>query len=293
MRVGFERSNRAGAAAVSRSSPLPENYGRSAKRSSRADAFAAGFCPPLGGAGAYTFRPPQRSSPVLRTERHNRAYRPRILGALAASLLALVVAFRLWPVPDAEPLREVYAPPPKEAVVLEEIVPTRQVEQAPPPPAPLPPIEVPDDVEVEEIDLPELDLDFNPGPTPVPPPVEAPPGPVESEGDDVPAFVEDAEVRPRVVRAVVPDYPQEAERRDIRARVAVRVLVDRQGRVEEAEIVDRIRLDKKDREERVAELGYGIEEAVLAAARELRFRPGRERGQPVRTYTVVTLRVGV
>src|SRR5690606_13041668 len=106
-------------------------------------------------------------------------------------------------------------------------------------------------------------------------------------------FVESADVRPRMISPVLPDYPREAERRNVRARVRLRVLIDERGRVQQTEIVERLLLDGRDREERVAEIGYGVEEAVLEAVARSRFRPGRHGGQPVQTYMTLTLSVGV
>lgn len=231
----------------------------------------------------------------LRTEGHNRAYGPRILGALALSLLVLTLAFRLWPAEKRIPEKR-YEATPQERIELELIEPTAQVRRAAPPPPPtlpptLPPIEVPDDVPLpEEIELEPLDL----SPALETIEIDAPPGLEEIEGEpEGPVFVERADRRPRTVRPIFADYPSEAERRGIRARVRIRVLVDERGRVQEALVLERLLLDKRDREERVAEIGYGVEEAALDAARRTPFRPGRHGGRPVQTYTTLTLSVGV
>lgn len=231
-------------------------------------------------------------SPLLsRTERHERTYRPRILGATAASLVLVIAAFSLWPRAKTPPARA-YVAEPQEHFTVEFVEPTRQSSRAAPPPPPtLPPIEVPDDVPLPEEVLDFEDLDLSPTTDPVA--IEAPPGP-ETEGvDEGPRFVESADVRPRMISPVLPDYPREAERRNVRARVRLRVLIDERGRVQQTEIVERLLLDGRDREERVAEIGYGVEEAVLEAVARSRFRPGRHGGQPVQTYMTLTLSVGV
>ncbi|MEM1041959.1 MAG: hypothetical protein AAGI91_04955 [Bacteroidota bacterium] len=238
---------------------------------------------------------PEPTSPHprrLRSEGHNQAYRARILGALALSLLVLTLAFRLWPAERPAPERR-YVATPQERIELELIEPTAQTRRAAPPPPPtLPPVEVPDDVEIPE-EVIELDVpDLSPDVAPVE--IDAPPGLEELDGEpEGPVFVERADRRPRTVTPVFPDYPREAERRDIRARVRIRALIDERGRVQETVILERVLLDKRDREERVAEIGYGVEEAVLDAARRTRFRPGRHGGRPVQTYTTLTLSVGV
>lgn len=228
-----------------------------------------------------------------RTERHERTYRLRILGTTAASLLAVIAAFSLWPAQRTPPTLT-YTASPQERITLELIEPTRQTPRAAPPPPPtLPPIEVPDDVPIpdEVIEFEELDT----APSLEPVVAEAPPGPEEEEGPEEagPVFVESADVRPRIVGPVLPDYPREAERRDIRARVRVRLLIDERGRIQETNITDRFLLDKKDREERVAEIGYGVEAAALDAVQRMRFRPGRHGGRPVQTYTTITVSVGI
>ncbi len=228
----------------------------------------------------------------LRTEGHNRAYRARILGAFALSLLMLTLAFRFWPA-EKQATEQRYVATPQERIELELIEPTEQTRRAAPPPPPtLPPVEVPDDVDIplEDIDLDMPDL----SPDLAPIEIDAPPGLEELEGEpEGPVFVERADRRPRTVTPVFPDYPHEAERRDIRARVRIRALIDERGRVQETVILERVLLDKRDREERVAEIGYGVEEAVLDAVNRTRFRPGRHGGRAVQTYTTLTLSVGV
>ena len=229
---------------------------------------------------------------LTRTERHERAYRLRILGTTAASLLVVIAAFSFWPREETEP-EVAYVATPQERITLELIEPTRQDQRAAPPPPPtLPPIEVPDDVEIVEEIIEFEELDSAPSVDPVL--AELPPGPEEEEGPPAgPVFVESADVRPRIVGPVLPDYPREAERRDIRARVRVRLLIDERGRIQKLDITDRFLIDKKDAEERVAEIGYGVEQAALDAVRRMRFRPGRHGGQPVQTYTTITVSVGI
>lgn len=226
-----------------------------------------------------------------RAERHERAYRLRILTATAASLALVTAAFSLWPRPKA-PAAPAYVAESQERFTVELIEPTRQAARAaPPPPTPLPPVEVPDDVPLPEEDLDFDDLDLPLSVDPVA--IEAPPGPEAASEDGEPRFVERADVRPRMISPVLPDYPREAARRDVRARIRVRLLIDERGRIQEATITDRFLLDGRDREERVAEIGHGVEQAALDAVQRARFRPGRHGGQAVRTYTTITVSVGI
>ena len=69
---------------------------------------------------------------------------------------------------------------------------------------------------------------------------------------------------------------------------------DERGNVSEAQVVKRY-LVNKDKTERtfVQEIGYGVEEAALAAAGRWMFRPAREGGKIVRSYTTLTFSFGV
>ena len=234
----------------------------------------------------------ETSSPSrLRTERYDRVYRLRVLATLAVSLGVLILAFRFWPVEDRIVERP-YVAEPQERVPIELIEPTRQTPRAAPPPPPtLPPVEVPDDVPIPEEEIEFEVLETAPS-TDIALP-DLPPGP-EMDGPDEapPTFVARADRRPQTISPVLPTYPAEAERRGIRARVRLRLRIDARGRLQEVEITDRFLLDG-DREQRVEEIGYGVEQAVLDAVNRTRFRPGRHEGRPVETYTTMTLSVGV
>jgi len=67
-------------------------------------------------------------------------------------------------------------------------------------------------------------------------------------------------VLPEIVGRVEPVYPAQAREEEIEGRVHLRLFVDRVGRVTRAEIV--------------RGLGHGLDQAAIAAARRLRFRPG-------------------
>jgi TonB family protein len=233
-----------------------------------------------------------------------RAYVTRALGGLALSL-ALTNAALLWPSPRT-PAAPLPLPPPPEMVAM---VPIEQTTQqtpavfptAPPPPDDLPPEEVPDDRIIEEVlrDVPLAPLppvDGPPVPRPgapsalPPPPLPgapppAPPGPSASSN----RLVEQPEQSPRVQRQVFPAYPDAARREGLRARVRVRVVVSEGGQVTEAQIVERVVVQARDREEAVSSLPYGMDAAALEAARRHLFRPARDGGERVRAYAFLTL----
>lgn len=227
---------------------------------------------------------------VPRPDRRAR-YHTRLLVGYAASFALVTAAFVLWPDrPPPDPGRAFAAEPP-ETVALELLPQTVQRPvRVPPPPPPslLPPIEVEDaEIPEEALDLPSLEVRV---PTAIALP--APPGPA-APAPGPPAFVAEAQQQPTPLRFVEPDYPEAARRKNVRARVRVRVLVDERGRVQETAIVERLLVDRKDREEAVSSIGYGVEEAAQAAAARWHFRPGRHEGRKVRTYTTITLAVGV
>lgn len=223
---------------------------------------------------------------LIEQERQN--YTIRMGGCVAAALLLAILAFRFWPSPTDEVLDIVYDARGQEVIQIEEIQPTQQKQSRPPPPAPLIPVVVPDDVVLDEIEL-ELTDELVANDT----------------GEDVDEEADGAEVPvtggstqpdagPRAFRVVQPEYTREARRRNIRAEIIVEVLVNTSGRVETAKVVDRFLLSGRDSDEReeVPEIGFGVEEAALAAAQEFMFRPARESGRRVSSLTLLTFRVG-
>lgn len=219
----------------------------------------------------------------------NRAgYLIRVQASLAGSLLLLLLAVELWPVPKAEGPRDIiYATRDMETVLLDDIVPTRQRRQPPPPPTPLPPVVVPDDRILEEdLDLDDLSLVLeDPGTGLLPEPTPGDPIGEASSGTR-------ADSAPKPVRIVEPEYPRAARRRNIRAEIVLSVIVNRRGQVEDATIVERYLLDDEARQP-VAELGYGLDDAALGAAARWLFRPARKDGQTVRSQHELSFKFGV
>ena len=210
------------------------------------------------------------------------------MATMAGSLLLLVAAVNLWPLPgEAEPADMIYTTHGPESIQIEEIVQTSQKRKAPPPAAPLPPIIVPNDQIIEEepleftdsflpIEDPGIDEDVSPG---------------LPEGATTTARVNTV---PKPVRVKLPEYTKEAKKKKIRAEVVFELLIDEKGRVKESTIVERFLIGKNegDPKQPIDQLGYGIEEALLAAATDWLFRPARKDGVPVSAYHRITLAVG-
>lgn len=216
-------------------------------------------------------------------------HRLRVMAGTAVALFLLAAGVTWWPAPRPSLAPElVFDTRGDEVINLEDIVPTTQMAQAPPPPAPLPPVVVPDDQLPDEV---ELDLSDN---IPVDKPGDALKSAPPTQGPGRAERTVSAEVGPKTVRFVEPEYTREARRRKIRAEVIVEVLVNEQGRVQQTRIVERFLLgrDAGDRQP-VATLGYGLEEAALAAAERWIFRPARQNGQAVASFTTLTFTFGV
>ena len=219
-----------------------------------------------------------------RSWRASETYRLRMLGSMAAALLLCVMLVRYWSMPNAAPVQS-YSDVSQDRIQLEEIQPTDQdLRRQPPPPAPLPPEVVPEDELVDtEIDWSDMALDV----------VE--PG-EDAQRRDGQAEEAVSRAQPsttaRLLRAPQPTYTEQARDAGIRGRIEVLVAVDARGQVESAHIRNQWEVDAEGREQATGALGYGLEEAALAAARRARFRPATADGEPVATQTVITFRFG-
>ena len=154
----------------------------------------------------------------------------------------------------------------QEEIFIEEVIQTKQIETPPPPPRPPVPVEVPNDeiLEDEIIDLDtELDLD---GPLDLPPP---PPKSEETQDD----FFVVVEQMPQLIGGLASlqkkvRYPEMARRAAIEGRVTIQFIVNEQGKVENPRVIRGI--------------GGGCDEEALKAVMTARFKPGMQRGRPVR-----------
>jgi len=207
------------------------------------------------------------------------------MGAAAVVLLLAIGLVRwwpTWPAPDG-PVR--YRDRPTERIQVREITPTHQSqERNPPPPAPLPPIVVPNDVIVEEtIEIGESSLQIQT------------PGEDErlQEGTSTaPTAARQPDTDARLLRTVQPNYPAAARNDEVRARIEIEVAIAKNGRVTKATVRRRWLLTEGGTARAVPELGYGLEEAALAAAQRSFFRPARANGQPVPTRKIITFTFG-
>jgi periplasmic protein TonB len=208
-----------------------------------------------------------------------------MLGATAAVLLLLNIVFRFWPVSwTGDRPNDSVGASAMEVIQLEEIRATVHVSNTSPPPPPnRPPVVGPDEREIEDVDV-FLD-DMSPFELAGPP--AGPPGTAGTSRPGSAAAVQYQEPRP--LRFVEPEYTREARRRQVRAEVDLEVRVGANGQVEDARVVRRYLIGANGSREAVDQLGYGLEEAALSAARRWLFRPAREGSAPVASNTLVTM----
>jgi protein TonB len=160
----------------------------------------------------------------------------------------------------------------QEVVEMEEIVQTKQVERVPPPPRPPVPVAVPNDEIIEDVQIninSELDFDSQ---------LELPPAPPkqadeEADGDDEEDFFVLVEQMPELVGGISSlqkkiKYPENAIRANIEGRVYVQFIVNEKGEVENPRVIRGI--------------GGGCDEEALRVVKQAKFRPGLQRGRPVR-----------
>ncbi|MGM0506665.1 MAG: energy transducer TonB [Bacteroidota bacterium] len=183
---------------------------------------------------------------------------------LVLTLLMFIIAMRL-DLRSGED--EEYAAEEQEIVEMEEVIQTEQIETPPPPPRPPVPQEVPDDEVIEDVDYDvdaEMDLDG---------PLDLPPPPEEEEEEEEEDFFTVVEQMPELIGGLQElqskiEYPEAARRAGIEGRVYVQFIVNEEGEVEDPQVIRGI--------------GGGADEEALRAVREAEFRPGMQRGRPVR-----------
>lgn len=85
---------------------------------------------------------------------------------------------------------------------------------------------------------------------------------------------------PQVVSIAGPTYPDAAKQAQVQGMVFVQMTLDAEGNVSEAKVVKSRKMTEAGTED-VAALGYGLEEAALAAARGAKFKPAMQGGKPM------------
>ncbi len=187
--------------------------------------------------------------------------------SLITSLALLIVAFKFFP--HITPEKKI-ATDTQELFNVEDVQQTKQENRPPPPPKPPIPIEAPTDNVLNDIDISSTELDVNAN-------VEAPPPPRE-EKEEEPTYFVAVEEMPEPIGGIAAIqakivYPEIAKRAGVEGRVYINAFVDEHGNVTKAVVLKGI--------------GAGCDEAALKAVKETKFKPGKQRGKPVKVQVSV------
>ena len=202
----------------------------------------------------------------------------RFLTAVLTVQILLLLLIKFWPETAYEP-EVFYVESPREQVLIDEIQITQQRSSPPPPPRPQLPQPVPSD-EIIEIEI-EIDFDLD-----VPDLPDLDPGTGTAMDGEESTIVSNPQIPPTVVRIVEASTP-EGVPSELRGNIEmiVNFLVDENGTVEEAAIVEIRKYSNGDEYEVLPFIEHGLMDAVLRAALQWRFRPARQDGENVKAYT--------
>lgn len=190
--------------------------------------------------------------------------------SLIISLTILIVAFKFFPKYEVE-IAEIDAP--QELIDVEDVEATKQEQAPPPPPKPPIPIEAPTDDVLEDVEIESTELDEDAAVTAPPPPP-----PAEEEEEAEPVFFVAVEQMPEPIGGIGAIqskivYPEIAKRAGVQGRVFVKAYVDETGKVNKVELIRGI--------------GAGCDEAAMQAVHSVMFKPGKQRGKPVKVQVTV------
>ena len=204
-----------------------------------------------------------------------RAKYQRILEiSLICSLIIMIVAFKFFP--DLKKA-ETNIEGPQELFTVEDIQHTKQENRPPPPPKPPIPIEAPSDNVLEDIEIGSTEIDFSAN-------VEAPPPPPPKEEkkivEEEPQYFVAVEEMPEPIGGIAGIqskivYPEIAKRAGVEGRVYVLAFVDEEGNVTKVVTSKGI--------------GAGCDEAAMEAVRKTKFKPGKQRGKPVKVQVSIPI----
>ncbi len=200
-----------------------------------------------------------------------RSYKKVFELSLIIALAILIVAFKFFPHVDTQ---AAVSEGPQELFKVEDVQQTKQENRPPPPPKPPIPIEAPSEDVLEDIEIGETELNVNES-------VEAPPPPkVEKKVEEEPQYFVAVEEMPEPIGGIQAIqskivYPEIAKRAGIEGKVYVLAFVDETGNVTKAQIIKG--------------LGAGLDEAALNAVKATKFKPGKQRGKPVKVQVSIPI----
>jgi len=186
---------------------------------------------------------------------------------IIGSLLIFIIATNI----NFTPSDEEYTPTveKQEVITMEEVVKTEQTERPPPPPTPKVPVEVPNSAVIEE-EILDINADFSLNETlEIPDPPKEMPKKQEEEED----FFVAVEQMPELIGSLSElksnvQYPETARKAEIQGIVVVQFIVNEKGEVEKPRVIRGI--------------GGGCDEEAIRVTKMAEFKPGKQRGEPVR-----------
>jgi len=200
-----------------------------------------------------------------------RMYKKVFEVSLVISLLLLIVAFKYFPDMGKS---QIVLEGPQELFTVEDIENTKQENRPPPPPKPPIPIEAPSDDVLEDIEIASTEIDINAQ-------IDAPPPPKEEKKvEEEPTYFVAVEEMPEPIGGIQAIqskiiYPEIAKRAGVEGKVYVLAFVNETGEVTNAKILKG--------------LGAGLDEAALNAVKQTKFKPGKQRGKPVKVQVSIPI----
>lgn len=187
------------------------------------------------------------------------------------SLALMIVAFKFFPKLQKN---EAVIEGPQELFTVEDIQQTKQENKPPPPPKPPIPIEAPSEDVLEDIEIEDTEIDFNANMDAPPPP------PKEEKVEEEPTYFVAVEEMPEPIGGIkgIQEkivYPEIAKRAGVEGKVYVLAFVDEKGIVTKAQVIKGI--------------GAGCDEAALDAVLKTKFKPGKQRGKPVKVQVSIPI----
>lgn len=190
--------------------------------------------------------------------------------SLIIALALMIVAFKFFPDVSSGGI-ELDAT--QELFTVEDIQQTKQENRPPPPPKPPIPIEAPSDDVLEDIEIGDTEIDLSQE-------MEAPPPPPKEEKkiEEEPTYFVAVEEMPEPIGGIKAiqekiKYPEIAKRAGVEGKVYILAFVDETGTVTKAQVLKGI--------------GAGCDEEALKAVQNTKFKPGKQRGKPVKVQVSI------
>lgn len=191
--------------------------------------------------------------------------------SLILALAILIVAFKFFPDLKGSDIEK---EGPQELFQVENIENTKQENRPPPPPKPPIPIEAPSSDVLEDIEIGDTEIDIKEQ-------MEAPPPPPKEDKkivEEEPVYFVAVEEMPEPIGGISEIqkkiiYPEIAKRAGVEGKVYVLAFVDESGTVTDAKVIKGI--------------GAGCDEAALDAVKKTKFKPGKQRGKPVKVQVSI------